>query len=739
MHPQHTLHCAAELPRATWQTEAAPAVVLAVLGALVLRATGIAALPWLMVGFFAAGFVVTALRVFAVRWKVLARLELLALLVLLVCMLLMRTGFTDALAQAQNVLRDTLAARRGLLIPLAVCQSDAACWLLGVVLGTLAALLCRALCKIPALAATVCLLFAALSAYWLSPDAACIAACGICAVWLLTQCGWHGRAPLSGTVLVLPVIVLVLGICWTTDLPDTMQAVSRRAQTALHSARYESAAQTLPEGALDRTLPEVSSATQLMIASDGAQDLYLRGFVGDSYTDGVWSALDPALAAEEKDLFYWLHRGGFDPQSQLALAASCKETVTLDRLTIRTLNACSAYRYQPYGVTQQTNGVQDNRLQPSAVSSDGAQRYTLSVLTDSAAQIAPLLQFLQTDTSADTQSYLQQESVYRAFVQSYALDVSEEFIVQYGAMLAQYGTPGQDTAQAQRSAQAFLTACFDADTPLMLRETAGGSVYQYVTLGVLALRYYGIPARYCEGYFVSAAALQDGEAAVTGADAGAWIEVYQDGLGWLPADVTPGFEGLAAQQSQGGTRPAGAGQDADADGLRVPEGEELQQEELPQQSTPQPQPENGSDAETGLVRTLLAILLVVLILVAAVLLRHSLRLRRRWRRLSQVQTHERAALVYAEVAAMLERMGLSRAGGSMLPVCARAETRFGAEYGAALRTLTAVNARALFSSRGASDTDCEQMQALRAQTLKLLKSNTNIMQRFKMRWLECLY
>ena len=46
----------------------------------------------------------------------------------------------------------------------------------------------------------------------------------------------------------------------------------------------------------------------------------------------------------------------------------------------------------------------------------------------------------------------------------------------------------------------------------------------------------GIPARVADGYLLSAKA---GEfVPVAGVNAHAWVEVYQDGLGWLPVEVT---------------------------------------------------------------------------------------------------------------------------------------------------------------------------------------------------------
>lgn len=72
-----------------------------------------------------------------------------------------------------------------------------------------------------------------------------------------------------------------------------------------------------------------------------------------------------------------------------------------------------------------------------------------------------------------------------------------------------------------------------------------GYCVHFASAGVLALRYFGIPARYVTGYMLSPwdfKRQQDGTytAAVTGKQAHAWAEVYLDGAGWVPVEMTPG-------------------------------------------------------------------------------------------------------------------------------------------------------------------------------------------------------
>ncbi len=78
-----------------------------------------------------------------------------------------------------------------------------------------------------------------------------------------------------------------------------------------------------------------------------------------------------------------------------------------------------------------------------------------------------------------------------------------------------------------------------------LFESHEGYCVHFASAGVLALRYFGIPARYVTGYVVppSDFAATDGgnyAAVVKSRQAHAWAEIYLDGIGWVPVEMTPG-------------------------------------------------------------------------------------------------------------------------------------------------------------------------------------------------------
>ena len=97
----------------------------------------------------------------------------------------------------------------------------------------------------------------------------------------------------------------------------------------------------------------------------------------------------------------------------------------------------------------------------------------------------------------------------------------------------------------------------------------------FATAGVMLLRSRGVPARYAEGYLVNDADFaSDGWADVKDSRAHAWAEIYVDGVGWVPLEMTPGYGG----------------------GPLAPEEPEAAEEEQPDQ----PQPEEPEEQPTEL-------------------------------------------------------------------------------------------------------------------------------------------
>ena len=709
------------------------ALIFCALAGLLTTVTGLTAI----LSLFASGLIFLALFTLAKHFRKEAILLPAALVILIVIVIFARATLLNGFAALWNETRDLWANEKGILLPLA--QTDnSGLWLASVLCGLFLATVALLLSKAPTLASALLV--------------CCTVAAGLVhvTVWLLVSAGiallllaWQRNGVSMASLLLLGAVVL--GIAALALPLNTMQHLSQNVKDALHQWRYEKADKVLPEGDLTRPVPAADGTDAILsVTSDKTDTLYLRGFVGDTYENGTWSALDAETAANEKDLFYWLHENGFYPQSQFALSAIQTAEYETETIQISNLSACSLYRYEPFSVVPSSAGTAKNRLAPSTVKTsgwNGEREYSYTVIANSSAILPEILDELQQNEAND--AYLQMESAYRDFVDSYARAVPQEYTDELGTLLEETKqnldfSGALTKEEAQLCALSFLETCFDGNTSLPLDSTVKGTTYQYATVAALALRYYGIPARYAEGFTVRTT--ENETASVTAENAGAWVEVYQDGVGWLPLALTPGLESLAPEQTESGIRPVGAGE-GEGSGPRVTEGQEPEQDDADQSEESDNTPDGGQ--RTGLFTKpafwILLIAGILLLLVLFILIRHHIILKKRNETFTQEDSSAAAACLFADCAALLATMGLRRGTGSMLELCEAANEQLGEDYATKLREMTACNAQALFSSRTISAEQLKEMHTFHDETLGKLKSLCKPLQQLRLKWLNCLY
>ncbi len=711
-----------------------PAVLIfCALAGLFLTATGSTSL----LPFFASGLIFLALFTTVKHFRKEAILLPAALVILIVIVIFARATLLNGFGTLWNETRNLWAAEKGILLALAETDGSGL-WLAGILLGLFLAALSLALSRVPTLASTL-LIVLTVAAGFIHISAWLFVSAGIALLLL----AWQKNTVSAVNFLLLGAVVL--GIAALVLQAGTMQNLSQTAKDALHHWRYEKADELLPEGDLTKPVPSADGTEAILsVTSDKTDTLYLRGFVGDTYENGTWSALDAENAANEKDLFYWLHENGFYPQSQFALSAAQTTEYKTETIQISNLSTCSLYRYEPFSVLPTSAGTAKNRLAPSAVKTsgwNGEREYSYVVIADASTILPQILDDLQQNEA--NSAYLQMESAYRDFVDSYALAVPQEFTDELGALLEEtrkdLNFSGElSKEQAQLCALSFLETCFGGNTSLPLDSTAKGTTYQYATVAALALRYYGIPARYVEGFTVKTA--ENENVSVTDENAGAWVEVYQDGVGWLPLALTPGLESLVPEQTESGIKPVGAGE-GEGSGPRVTEGQEPEQQDAEQSEESDNTPDGGQ--RTGLLTKpafwILLVVGILLLFVLLILIRHHIILKKRNETFTQEDSSAAAACLFADCAALLAAMGLKRGTGSMLELCEAAKEPLGEDYAAKLREMTRCNAQALFSSHAISPEQLAKMHTFHDDTLGKLKSLCKPLQKLRLKWLNCLY
>ena len=142
------------------------------------------------------------------------------------------------------------------------------------------------------------------------------------------------------------------------------------------------------------------------------------------------------------------------------------------------------------------------------------------------------------------------DSTYKDFVQEHYTTLPQELTDGLDALMPIVSMNVQDLSP-QEIAQAVKSfvqegKSYDLNTPRVpdgedfvlwfLENSDTGYCVHFATAAAVLLRYYGVPARYVTGYFVSASREQ--WTSVTEDDAHAWVE-YFDGMDWCVLDPTP--------------------------------------------------------------------------------------------------------------------------------------------------------------------------------------------------------
>lgn len=417
------------------------------------------------------------------------------------------------------------------------------------------------------LAAMVLLFAPVLSGLWLL-----IAALTLLLIYALHFGGGAAAGTWMRTAALMALCTLLLGGLW--DKPAALDRALHWADTQIQQMRYgDNRCVSLPGGDL-RSVGPRSTADDvcLLVTMQQPASYYLRGFVGDVYADSRWDTLDNTDRYPAADAFYWLHADSYYAQAQIAAAAAQvlpELTETSNTLYAENVGLCSQYLYAPYELLPDDKALDPCTIAESSLLAPGlrgTRQYTLSTAGELVAQYQRINAALAQQDCA----FLDSEAAYNAFayqhytqlpadIRSYLTDKLGAYTVEDGGhfdvqsakqnILYYLNTYIQyeesDIAAVAEGADFILT---------FLDGTQKGYDVHYASAAAMMFRYYGIPARYVEGFLITKEDARTAQAGqpltIDGTHAHAWVEYYQDGVGWLPFEVTPAYFSVMEQPEQ---------------------------------------------------------------------------------------------------------------------------------------------------------------------------------------------
>lgn len=290
--------------------------------------------------------------------------------------------------------------------------------------------------------------------------------------------------------------------------------------------------------------------TVLRVRSDYEGRLYLRGSSLAEYEEGVWKALPD-------ETFQAGFQMGMSPRVLFFPAMSADDPGPEHTITVNNVGAVGNCVYAPYFLTVQE--LEDNGMTMVNDSLLGRRQgrwtHTLSFVelpephpSASAGDVTVVLtggrdaNFGRYPLFA-CDHYLGLPEKYREDLVSFCLrhDIHSEVLG--------VGGYNYDPVETARQIAALLEQYCEYDQTVeappagvdpvyyFLFESRRGYCMHFASAATLMLRSLGIPARYVSGFTVES--VPDREVTVPDRAAHAWVEVWVDGFGWYPVEVTP--------------------------------------------------------------------------------------------------------------------------------------------------------------------------------------------------------
>ena len=356
------------------------------------------------------------------------------------------------------------------------------------------------------------------------------------------------------------------------------------AQKNWNKERYQENASILPEGKLSKAKKaKRSDKVALEVTLHKKNSYYLRGFVGTTYENNSWETSNEdwnifgtdnsMLAASGQEAYsslLWLHNKDFYGNTAMyhfvrqKKLADGKADPSLYILSVKNVGANRKYLYLPYECAISPSDYENDGIAAInktenlfASGIHGANEYSFKAMETMAGKLKSATTI--TDGTSNVSSQKMTES-YKEYVNSTCLFLNKET-----KTLISSATEGnlQDNlsvlAIINRVKNFMKSSITYTENPgaipsgedfakWFFEDKKSGYDVQYAAAAVMMFRYYGIPSRYVEGYLLTPETVNNAgtseQVTVSQKYAHAWPEIYLDGMGWIPIEVTPNYENV---------------------------------------------------------------------------------------------------------------------------------------------------------------------------------------------------
>lgn len=583
------------------------------------------------------------------------------------------------------------------------------------------------------------------------------------------------NSPLSRSILI-STIIMCIALAISIMAVDDDYAKGRYLQSAhdnlkdiVEDGRYgEDERRAMPRGDFKGLKDfKPSNEEMLKIKAEQWHSLYLRGFVGGSYTGAGWEEISNRNLYDYGDDLYWLHKYGIYGQNLLSKSSIetgvAKEEEVVE-YKILNIGGDSSVFYAPYeAVSISADGkeammpsmLEDSMFETKGVR--GQRNYSVKTLPYQVSHYPAIVARLKGwEEDEKISQYLDKESHYNEMVYELYTDIPKKarqvlenhmgdtisiadgerptYLRAKEIILSQLNKEIKYSEEVRRYSgeSDFIEELFDIGK-------SGYSVH-YATAATLMFRYLGIPARYVEGYLITPDMVKSADGKdmmiINDNSAHAWTEYYQDGVGWIPFETTPPYMDIMEKpQSLGSSGSGGTmGEEAMAGlALEMNKDNYEPQEDKKEEEAPQISWEK--------IISLALIIIVIIIVVVTIL--HLLGRRRKLKELNAsfyaADVKTGMINIFTYVLRLNDALGIKRENCSIYVYEDKIKNLLGNDMALAYREVAVAYQKAAYGNLPMTEDERSSMLEYKDRTVLEINNKLKLRERLYFKWIKCLY
>lgn len=332
------------------------------------------------------------------------------------------------------------------------------------------------------------------------------------------------------------------------------QVFSKKITMNISNSVYGGDGFQLPMGDLSDSKPfRPKGFSSLEVVMDTPEAMYLHGFLGYNYSDGNWQMADYSQFSDYSEKLAYLDAQGFTANSQTVIfAENFADDFSFNNVTVTNLGANSSVYYTP--------ATAKSDASPRFFSSGGLENQK-KFGEKAPASSQTIEDLIQNSSSFSNKYHDENDLLNETFISNSA--IYDEIYTQnftklpdninriLDTELAKYDVERGNLNDIANAIYDYLGGfSYDIDASNLtleqfLQTSKSGYSIHFASAATEIFRYYGIPARYAEGYIVDKNAVKNklsgSPITLTDADFHAWAEYYLTGIGWIPFESTPGY------------------------------------------------------------------------------------------------------------------------------------------------------------------------------------------------------